>query len=95
MGNGPAEIIGQGRRAEIEGRTERTLRQIRSEAYETVQAVKGKADAEATAIYANTYGKSPEFYNYLRTLETYKTTLDPSTFFILSTDSKYLKFLEN
>jgi len=30
----------------------------------------------------------------MKTLETYKKTLDPSTFFILSTDNKYLKYLE-
>ena len=35
-----------------------------------------------------------QFYNYLKTLETYKNTLDPSTIFILSTDNKYLKYIE-
>ena len=58
------------------------------------QNIKGKADAEATEIYATTYSKAPEFYNYFRTLETYKTTLDENTLFILSTDNKYLKFIE-
>ena len=58
------------------------------------QNIKGQADAEATEIYASTYGKSPEFYRYLRTLETYKNTLDSTTLFILSTDNKYLKFIE-
>ena len=64
-----------------------------SNAYLSAQNIKGKADAEATEIYANTYGKSPEFYNYLKTLETYKKTLDSTTLFILSTDNKYLKFI--
>ena len=65
-----------------------------SDAYLQAQNIKGKADAKATQIYADSYGQSPEFYNYLKTLETYKNTLDPSTLFILSTDNKYLKFLE-
>ena len=60
----------------------------------TDQNIMGKADAEATEIYALSYGRSPEFYNYFKTLETYKNTLDSSTFFILSTDNKYFKFLE-
>tara|TARA_Y100000590_G_scaffold356336_1_gene410544 strand:+ start:763 stop:1695 length:933 start_codon:yes stop_codon:yes gene_type:complete len=86
---------GQGKKQEILGKQIQKEKEILSSAYLTSQTIKGKADAEATEIYANTYGKSPEFYNYLKTLETYKKTLDPSTFFILSTDNKYLKFLEN
>ena len=69
-------------------------KEIISDAYLNAQNIKGMADAEATEIYANAYGKSPEFYNYLKTLDTYKNTLDPTTIFILSTDNKYLKFIE-
>jgi len=85
---------GQGKKQEILGKQIQKEKEIMSGAYLKSQTIKGKADAEATEIYANTYGKSPEFYNYLKTLDTYKKTLDPSTFFILSTDNKYLKFLE-
>ena len=85
---------GQGKKQEILGKQIQKEKEIMSGAYLKSQTVKGEADAEATEIYANTYSKSPEFYNYLKTLETYKKTLDPSTFFILSTDNKYLKFLE-
>ena len=86
---------GQGKKQEILGKQIQKEKEIVSGAYLKSQEIKGRADAEATEIYANTYSKSPEFYNYLKTLETYKKTLDPSTFFILSTDNKYLKFLEN
>ena len=86
---------GQGKKQEILGKQIQKEKEIISGAYLKSQEIKGKADAKATEIYANSYSKSPEFYNYLKTLETYKKTLDPSTFFILSTDNKYLKFLEN
>ena len=86
---------GQGKKQEILGKQIQKEKEIISSAYLKSQEIKGKADAEATEIYANSYSKSPEFYNYLKTLETYKKTLDPSTFFILSTDNKYLKFIEN
>ena len=85
---------GQGKKQEILGKQIQKEKEITSSAYLTSQEIKGRADAEATEIYAKSYGKSPEFYNYLKTLETYKKTLDPSTFFILSTDNKYLKYLE-
>ena len=85
---------GQGSKQEILGKQIQKEKEIMSDAYLTSQNIKGKADAEATEIYASTYGKSPEFYNYLKTLETYKKTLDSTTLFILSTDNKYLKFIE-
>jgi membrane protease subunit HflC len=63
---------GEGRSAEILGTMEKELRQIRSTAYRRVQEVQGKADAEATQIYGQAYNKNPEFYAFLRTLESYK-----------------------
>ena len=57
------------------------------------QRIKGKADAEATGIYANAYGRSPEFYNFIKSLETYKNTVDSTSSIILSTDNQYLKYL--
>ena len=85
---------GQGSKQEILGRQIQKEKEIKSDAYLQAQNIKGKADAEATQIYADSYGQSPEFYNYLKTLETYKNTLDSSTLFILSTENKYLKFLD-
>ena len=86
---------GQGIKLEILGNQIKREKEILSEAYRTAQEIKGTADAVATRIYANAYGQDPGFYAFYKTLETYKKTLDPSTVFILSTDSKYLKFLEN
>ena len=68
-------------------------KEIISGAYLESQKIKGEADANATRIYANAYGKSPEFYNFIKTLETYSNTLDSSTQFILSSDNHYLKYL--
>ena len=85
---------GEGKKQEILGKQIQKEKEIISGAYLKSQRIKGTADAKATEIYAKAYGKSPELYNYYKTLETYKKTLDPSTYFILSTDNKYLNFLE-
>jgi len=45
-------------------------------------------------IYAKAYGKDPEFYSFLKTLDTYKKTLNKNTWLILTTDSDYLKYLK-
>ncbi|MFQ5866190.1 MAG: protease modulator HflC [bacterium] len=87
---------GQGRKAEIDGEREKELQRITSEAYRTAQEIKGKADAEATRIYANAFNKDPDFYSFIQTLETYKTTLNNNnTTLILNTDSDFLKYLKN
>ena len=84
---------GQGKKQEILGMQVQRKKEIISGAYLESQEIKGEADANATRIYADAFGKSPEFYNFLKTLETYSNTLDSSTQFILSTDNHYLKYL--
>jgi len=86
---------GQGKRAEIEGQMEKELNQIRSEAYKVAEEIKGKADAEAIKIYADAYNKDAEFYGFLKTLDTYRNTIDKSTTIILSTDSEYFEYLKD
>ena len=84
---------GQGKKQEILGMQVQRKKEIISGAYLESQIIKGEADANATRIYADAYSKSPEFYNFIKTLETYTNTLDSSTQFILSTDNHYLKYL--
>ena len=86
---------GQGKKQEILGMQVQRKKEIISSAYLESQKIKGKADANATRIYADAYGKDPGFYNFIKTLETYSNTLDSSTQFILSTENPYLKYLGN
>lgn len=85
---------GDGRSAEIRGQKERELKRIQSEAYRKAQEIKGQADAEATRIYAQAYSRDAEFYQFLKTLEAYRTSLDSETWLLLSTDSEFLRFLK-
>jgi len=85
---------GRGVKAEIEGKTQKELKKVLSEAYKKAQEIKGRAEAKATEIYAESFGKDPEFYSFLKTLETYRKTIDRNTFLILSTDSEIYKFLK-
>jgi membrane protease subunit HflC len=86
---------GDGKSAEIRGQKERELKRIQSEAYRKAQEVMGKADAEATRIYAQAYNLDPELYAFLKTLESYRTSLAKDTWLLLSTDSEFLKYLKN
>ncbi|MBU4316934.1 MAG: protease modulator HflC [Proteobacteria bacterium] len=85
---------GQGEQRKILGEKEKDLKRITSEAYRTAQEVKGKADAEATTIYAQAFGVDPQFYSFVKTLEIYGETLDKESSLVLSTDSDFLKYLK-
>jgi membrane protease subunit HflC len=85
---------GEGESARIRGERERELKRIQSEAYRTAEELRGKADAEATGIYADAHGRDPDFYAFTKSLEAYERSIDPKTYFILSTDSELLKFLQ-
>ena len=85
---------GQGESARIHGERERELAQIQSEAYRQAEELRGEADANATSIYADAYNRDGDFYAFTKSLETYEATMDPSTMFILGTDSELLQFLE-
>ena len=86
--------IGKGEKAEIEGRMARDLNKIESEAYKQAQLIRGKAQAKATAVYAKSLRKAPEFYEFIRTLEAYGKALKKDSKFILSSDSEFLKLLQ-
>lgn len=84
---------GQGRSLEITGEMERELRRINSEAAREAEEIRGDADAEAIRIYGEAYGADPEFYAFIRTLETYRTLGDNATLMIRA-DSDFFRYLE-
>ncbi len=88
---------GEGQAFRIRGEKDRELLRIRSEAYRKAQEIKGSADAEAIAIYAKAYDKSVDtrsFYEFLKTMESYKTGLDSKSTLVLSSDSDFYRYLK-
>ncbi len=88
---------GQGSASKILGDKERELKRIQSDAYRQAREIMGTADARATAIYAAAYNRnadSRDFYRFLKTLETYKSTFSDKDWLILSTKSDFYKYLE-
>ncbi|UCC79870.1 MAG: protease modulator HflC [Candidatus Zixiibacteriota bacterium] len=86
---------GQGERSKILGDMEKELQKITSEAYRTAEEIRGQADGKSTQIYAGAYNKDPEFYSFLKALETYPETIDKDSWLILTTDSDYFKYLKD
>ena len=79
----------------------RTARQqeaisIRAEGEKEAQIIRGSADGEAARIYAASFGKDPEFYDFYRAMQSYRQTFlgennEGGTSIILSPDNEYLK----
>jgi modulator of FtsH protease HflC len=86
--------FGQGKKAEWIGRLDNDKRRILSEAYATSEEIKGTADAVATTIYAEAYDADPNFFEFWRTLESYRKSI-PNLEKILSTDLDYFDYLYN
>jgi membrane protease subunit HflC len=88
---------GAGEAAKIIGKKERDLLAIQSGAYRKEQEIKGKADGEATAIYADAYNSSPsaaDFYQFVKTLETYQKSLAKDTTLIFTSDSDLFRLFK-
>jgi membrane protease subunit HflC len=88
---------GEGEAARIAGQKERDLNEIQSTAYRQVQQIRGEADGKATEIYAQAYTQHPqaaEFYNFLKSMETYRKVLTKDTTLVLSTDSDLFGLLK-
>ncbi len=80
-------------RNRILGQTKKEVDEIEGEMEQRSAEIRGTADAAVIKLAADAYGKSPEFYEFLRLLEAYKGTLQRGTRLILSTENEFLKQL--
>lgn len=67
---------------------------ILDEARRAGEGIRGEADAAAMRIYADAHRADPAFYEFLRTLDSYKAFMDEKTTLVLSSDSRLLRLLE-
>jgi membrane protease subunit HflC len=67
--------------------------QLLAEARREAASIRGQAEAKAIEISNAAHGKDPEFYELLKTLQTYESILDEETTVVLSADSPLLKLL--
>lgn len=86
---------GFGEASRIRGEKEYELNRIQSEASQTAEEIRGEADATTVAIYADAYSIDAEFYQFLRTMESYPRVFDGDTTLMLSTDMEYFKYLKS
>jgi membrane protease subunit HflC len=80
---------------EIRGDAERERATILAEAQRDAETTRGDGDARASQIYAQSFGKNPEFYRFYRSMEAYKATFKgKSDILVLDSNSEFFKYFK-
>lgn len=77
----------------IRAKADRDRSEILSNAYQESQIIRGEGEAEAARIYAEAFQKDLKFYQFWRTMESYRKILNEKTTLVLSEDSELFKYL--
>ena len=77
----------------IRASTDRDKTIILADAYKEAERIRGEGDAKAVEIYAKAYSADPKFYEFVRTLDSFKKIVDDKTTLVLPADSRLFKLL--
>ena len=83
---------GEGQKADWLGRRSRELNVVLSAARRRAEEIKGDADAQAANIYSDAYNQDPEFYEFWKAIDSYRTLM-PRFRKVLTTDAEFFKYL--
>ena len=68
---------------------------ILAEAYREAEKIRGEGDAKASQVYAEAFGKNPEFYKFYRSLEAYRATFkDKGDVMVVDPSSEFFKYFK-
>ncbi len=78
----------------IRANAERQRDTILAEAYRDAQKIKGAGDARATALYAEAFGRDPQFAQFYQSLEAYRNSFkDKKDIMVVEPNGEFFKFL--
>lgn len=81
---------------EIRSKADREATVIIADANSTAEQTRGVGDAERNRLFAEAYGRDPEFFAFYRSMSAYETGLRSSdTRFLLRPDSEFFRFFAN
>ncbi len=87
---------GQEAAQKVRAQADRTAVELVSEARRDSDIIRGEADAERNAIFAEAFGRDPQFFAFYRSLSAYEKALDGNnTTLVLAPDSEFFEFLKS
>lgn len=93
-----ADEIARGNEAaqRVRAQADRTQVEIVSEANREAEIIRGESDATRNAIFAEAYGADPEFFDFYRSLNAYRTALQGNnSTMIMAPDSEFFNYLKS
>lgn len=93
-----ADEVARGNEAaqRVRAAADRTVVELTSEAGRRSEIVRGEADAQRNAIYADAYGRDPEFFAFTRSLTSYQRALQGSnSSMVMQPDSEFFSYLSS
>jgi len=78
----------------IRSGSDRDVQILLAEARKQAEITRGQGDAQAVKIFADAYGRDPDFYQLVRTLEAYRNSINEGTTLILSPNSEFFRYLK-
>jgi len=91
------ELRAQGAEAaeKIRADAERQRQVLLADAYRQAQNIRGEGDAKATALYAGSYGRAPDFFSFYRSLDAYKKSFNKKDdIMIVDPSSDFFKYMK-
>jgi membrane protease subunit HflC len=80
----------------IRSQAERTAVEIVSSAVRDAEIIRGEADAERNRVFAEAFGRDPEFFAFYRSLTAYERSLQgENSTLVISPDSQFFEYLQN
>ncbi|CAG9180402.1 protease modulator HflC [Cupriavidus respiraculi] len=68
---------------------------VLAEAYRDAQKIKGEGDARASQIYAEAFGRDPQFARFWRSMEAYRSTFrDKRDVLVLEPNSEFFRYMQ-
>jgi membrane protease subunit HflC len=87
--------IGSAEGEKIRADADRQREVLLAEAYRDAQKLKGEGDAKSAAIYAQAFGQNPEFFNFYRSLEAYRSSFrGRSDVLVIDPSSEFFKYMK-
>lgn len=87
---------GSGEAEKIRADADRQKEVILAQAYRDAQRIKGEGDAKAASIYAQAFGKNPEFYSFYRSMDAYRQSFrNKGDVMVLEPNSDFFKYMKN
>ena len=93
-----ADEIARGKEAaqKVRAQADRTVVELTSEARKQSEIIRGEADARRNSIFADAFGRNPEFFAFYRSLSAYEKSLKgENSTLVIAPDSEFFDYLKS